>query len=355
MKKFSKYFVAAAIVVAATAAVLVGCKKEKDEPNGNGRQSEAAVLVNRINNFLEMRDALKAGTKSSGSMTVEEMRQILDLTTNYEHSNHMTYCLNTVLDTMYFAMPRIDVNGCVSEADVVKVYDAFEVELEKKMLAVNDAMDIPSYFSIVMPEIETKDGDIRIIFSRGEASDEEDGLGPAGPFGIGDCYKWGMGLGHCPPDSTARRTDAAMELSRLFKFDRSAMGNDYVLLLSNVEYVTYTPYAYPYGNMTYWEPTVTPSCADRWLYCICGEFEEEPCICWEELNCYYYNVNQFVVHENGPLHNSPIYNSPYFECSFKGAHLYNPQENDPQKRSVRIHALTVTYAGYQWYNQHQME
>lgn len=67
------------------------------------------------------------------------------------------------------------------------------------------------------------------------------------------------------------------------------------------------------------------------------------------------NVNQFVVHENGPLHNSPIYNSPYFECSFKGAHLYNPQENDPQKRSVRIHALTVTYAGYQWYNQHQME
>lgn len=172
MKKFSKYFVAATIVVTATAAILVGCKKENDEPKDNGRQSEAAVLVNRINNFSELRDAVNSGAKADGSMTVEEMREILCMVSNYEHSEHETFCHNTVLDTLEVRMVPMT-NGNVLESDVVAVYNAFETELESCMESVDDGMDVPSLFSIVLPENGARDEeDIKIIFTRGQEADQ---------------------------------------------------------------------------------------------------------------------------------------------------------------------------------------
>lgn len=353
MKKFGKYFVAATIVVATTAAVLVGCKKEKDEPKDNAQQSEAAVLVNRINNFLELRDAVNSGAKADGSMTVEEMRQILDLTTNYEHSNHMTYCLNTVLDTLHVTMPQVDGNGDVSETDVAKVYDAFETELEKKMFAVNDAMNIPSYFSIVMPKIEAKDADIQVVFLRGEADvySGYDEHTSDGPFGEGDDYKWGLLYGHCPCDPSARLTDAAVELSRQFKFVPDAEHQGCSYILENVEHVVYTALSCASSGVQELETAVVytddnmENCADFWLYWMSGEFTEEPCIYFDEMNCYWRSLRRNIVLPNARLHYGPTTNSPYHECALHSYHLWG---SNPLKRSVRMHAAAVVYCNISW-------
>ena len=173
MKK-SILCVAALIVAAIVSVTVVSCKKDKEEVVKT-TNSEAQALLNRIAAFQTLRDAVNSGAKADGSMTVEEMRQALDLVSNYEHSEHMTYCLNTVLDTLHVAMPVVDGEGYVSNADVVATYNAFETALEKCMLGVNDGMDVPSLFSIVMPEIGTKDGNvIEIVFTRGEESEDND-------------------------------------------------------------------------------------------------------------------------------------------------------------------------------------
>ena len=180
---------AALIVAAIVSVTVVSCKKDKDEVV-KATNSEAQALLNRIEAFQTLRDAVNSGVKEDGSMTVEEMRQTLDLMSNYEHSEHMTYCENTVLDTLHVVMPTINGEGYVSNADVVATYNAFETALEKRMLGVNDGLDVPSYFSIVMPQIGAKDdGDIDIVFTRGEEGVKYNDV--TDPFGEGDDYVWG--------------------------------------------------------------------------------------------------------------------------------------------------------------------
>ena len=213
MKKKTIMCVATLIVAAIVSVTVVSCKKEKDEVV-KATNSEAQALLNRIEAFQTLRDAFNSGTKTDGSMTVEEMRQALDLVSNYEHSEHMTYCLNTVLDTLHVAMPAINGEGYVSNADVVATYNAFETALEKCMLGVKDGMDVPSYFSIVMPKTGAKDDDdIDIVFLRGAADDApgNEEHTSDGPFREGvDDWVWGLNLGLCnPPGPFNCNLDAA--------------------------------------------------------------------------------------------------------------------------------------------------
>lgn len=348
MKKFSKYFFAATIVVAATAAILVGCKKEKDEPKDNGLQSEAAVLVNRINNFLELRDAVNSGAKADGSMTVEEMREILCMVSNYEHSEHETYCHNTVLDTLEVRMAPI-VNGNVSESDVVAVYNAFETELEGCMESVDDGMDVPSLFSIVLPENGTRDEeDIRIIFTRGQEGDPEPISSPSvsGPFD-GICLYWGLNLGRCDGGISVI-TDAANEMTKCFKFDYSAANG--IVIFSNVEYVSYVAtdmFSMQHPEWIYWEPEPYLAPCDTWLFNLYGILPDntpEPCMCEDALNCEYTGIDVNIVSEYGPLHNSPNSHLPYFECVVNGETvLLHPYDKHP---IGRVHVANVKYAEY---------
>lgn len=345
MKKFSKYFVAATIVVAATAAILVGCKKENDEPKDNGRQSEAAVLVNRINNFLELRDAVNSGAKADGSMTVEEMREILCMVSNYEHSEHETFCHNTVLDTLEVRMVPMT-NGNVLESDVVAVYNAFETELESCMASVDDGMDVPSLFSIVLPENGARDEeDIKIIFTRGQEAEPEPISSPSvsGPF-HNKCWFWGLDLGSCD-GGPGTPTDAADELTRYFKFDYSTANG--TVIFTNVEYVNYIAtnvYITSHPEWTYWEPIYNVAPCDKWLFFLNGPLpidDPEPCMCEDRLNCEYMNVDEFIVNDLGPLHYSPNYHSPYFECIVNDVALY--KEN---LIYGRLHVAEVKYANY---------
>lgn len=240
--------VAALIVAAIVSVTVVSCKKDKDEVV-KATNSEAQALLNRIEAFQTLRDAVNSGVKADGSMTVEEMRQALDLVSNYEHSEHMTYCLNTTLDTLHVAMPAVDGEGYVSNADVVATYNAFETALETCMLGVKDGMDVPSYFSIVMPEIGTKDNeDIDVVFLRGEA-DEAPGNEEHtsnGPYREGiDDWKWGLDLGPCDPTGyTGRMIDAADKLTQQFVFTPDSQHQGQTCILQNVEHVVYTPSDY---------------------------------------------------------------------------------------------------------------
>ena len=351
MRKRKSLLIAVMVIAATAATLFVGCKKEKDEAAATANRSEAQALLNRIEAFQTLRDAVNFGAKADGSMTVEEMRQALDLVSNYEHSEHMTYCLNTVLDTLHVAMPVVDGEGRVSETDVVATYNAFETALEKCMLGVNDGMDVPSYFSIVMPQISAKDdGDIDIVFTRGESDTDYNEV--PDPFEEGDDFVWGLSLGYCNPSGPFNcTTDATKELSKLFKFrpDAQHQGLDYVIY--DVEYVGYCAYDDSFGLPGYiYHQDTTITCADRWLFCVFGEYDPEPCIGYEEMNCYYHSIRSNIEVPNAPLHWGPRTGSPYHECRIDWKTPYGIPGNNPDipLRSVRTHVVEVKYCKVTW-------
>lgn len=350
MKKKTIICFAALIIAAIVSVTVVSCKKDKDEVV-KATNSEARALLNRIEAFQTLRDAVNSGEKVDGSMTVEEMRQALDLVSNYEHSEHMTYCLNTVVDTLHIAMPTVDNDGYVSSVDVVETYNAFEIALEKCMFGVKDGMDVPSYFSIVMPKAGAKnDDDIDVVFTRGEA-EEFPGYDYLRPFIEGDDYKWGFGLGHCFGDSSLRITDAAMELTRILKFcpDDQHQGLSYLPV--NVEYAKYKSVDVNYGilhDYQYYEDTFS-NCSIAWLFYAWGhyDFDNEPCILHDEMNCYYNDFRRIMILPNSPLHFGVNTNSPYFECTID-SQFFDIVNNNGDGAELRVHLATIKYCTLLW-------
>lgn len=347
MKK-SILCVAALIVAAIVSVTVVSCKKDKDEVVTNATNSEAQALLNRIEAFQTLRDAVNSGVKADGSMTVEEMRQALDLVSNYEHSEHMSNYSSTVLDTLHIAMPAVDEEGYVNEADVVATYNAFETALEKRMLEVNDGMNVPSYFSIVMPIEYTKDGNIDILFDRGIPSNDSL-VAYSGPFGEDDDWYWGDQRGKCY-DDCCYGTDAAGQLSLLFRFDNTPPSPNGVLILSNVEYVEYVSHDVNYtgGNpYCYFEDPNPQGCSDYWIFA--HETDDGiwmPCIGHDEMNCYSRNINRLICSSSGPLHFSPNLHSPYNQCELIPRDLY--PKGAPQDATVLVHIAKVRYCHALW-------
>lgn len=350
MKKRKSLLIAVMVIAATAATLFVGCKKEKDEAAATADRSEAQALLNRIEAFQTLRDAVNSGAKADGSMTVEEMRQALDLVSNYEHSEHMTYCLNTVLDTLHVAMPTVDGEGRVSETDVVATYNAFETALEKCMLGVNDGMDVPSYFSIVMPKSGAKDdNDIDIVFLRGEA-DEAPGNEEHtsdGPFREDiDDWKWGLNLGLCNPQGPFNcNLDAADKLSEQFVFTPGLQHQGQTFFPYEVDYGKYAPCETSLlpGYVYYVDPNME-DCASTWLFyeedSIIGPDFVEPCIFYDEMNCYWRSIRRNIVLPNAPLHFGPLYHSPYHKCIISDK-LF-------KRQTARVHLADVVYCYVFW-------
>lgn len=346
MKKKTILCVAAVIVAAIVSVTVVSCKKDKDEVV-KATNSEAQALLNRIEAFQTLRDAVNSGAKASGNMTVEEMRETLCLVSNYEHSEHETYCLETTLDTLRVPMPAVDLDGNVSEADVVTTYNAFEMALQERMESINDEMVVPSLFSIVLPKNGSKDeDDINIIFTRGQETEFEPITSPmaSGPFND-ICLRWGLDLGYCEGLSTP--TDAADELTRYFQFDYTPYNNGTFGFL-NIEYVSYVAtndFSVYHPEWTYWEPTTYATGCDTWLfwhYGVLGPSDPEPCLCEDELNCEYVGIKTNVALTSGEKYYSPTYHLPYFQCTVKDV-LVCKEDNPPHGR---VHVAYVMYANY---------
>ncbi|MBQ8222301.1 MAG: hypothetical protein IJZ87_02980 [Bacteroidales bacterium] len=333
MKKSIK--IATLFFAAAISITVVSCQKDNETTEENvvakSANNESKELLNRIYAFQELRDNINAGEKSNGSMSLQEMRDNIDLTFNFEHSQHATPFANATLDTFYVAMPALDANGNVTEADAIATYKAFETNLEKLMASVDDDMNLAKNFSIKLPEVGAKSGnDIEVVFTLGTRDVVP--YPSSGPFVKGDDYYWGRMLGRCDHDSTVRITDAAAELTKKFQ-----SLDDGFYLISNVEYAGYKPYDDNdqfLSKYTYYEDT-TLTCGHKWLFCYSGD--DEPCITYDELNCYYDNLNRNVVSANGALHWGPKTGYPYHECLIEDHEIYLA------KRSVKLFTAYITY------------
>ena len=339
----NKYFKIAALFVAAAISVaVVSCQKDKEteEPVASQSQnSEAKELLNRIYAFQELRDDINSGAKSGESMTLEELRDNIDLTFNFEHSQHATPFDYATLDTFYVRMPQVDANGNVSAADAIATYNAFETNLEHLLANVEDDADLAKNFSIKFPETGAKNEDaIQVVFTRGL----RDLYPSSGPFVKGDDLYWGDMLGYCEPRPTARNTDAAAELTRLFKFTPDVEHERCDYLVHDVEYAKYTPYYKEWDGFTYYADS-TIDCADYWLFLYFGDTDDgDPCISYEELNCYWHSINENVAWPNAPLFYS-INDVPFFECIIS-PYKHIAFNDNIDAAMILMHNITITYA-----------
>lgn len=354
MKK-TNLFITLAVVIAAATVAVVSCKKENVKEQVQYDSSEAVAMMQSINRFREIRDAVKAGAKSDGVMTVDEMRQILDLMTNYEHSEHMTCCENTVLDTLFIAMPPVDEEGNISNTDVVATYAAFETELLKCMEIATDGRDIPSYFSILMPEKNGKiEENITVVFVRGEERketiDNRNILEDDGPFIENvDNWTWGRNLGLCKGNPYNCTSDASEELSREFVFEVPAAHQGENYLITDVVHANYRPCnpEIPSINSHYYVDTLMEDCADTWLFCQVSPFIQDYCVMWWEMNCFYRSIDRNIVDSLAPLHFvlHPDYSNryvPYHMCSIHWSLFME------QGYYYHVHYAHVVYCNILW-------
>ena len=341
MKKTFK--LAALFVAAAISVAVVSCNKDKEteEPVASQSQNdESKELLNRIYTFQELRDDINSGAKSGESMTLEELRDNIDLTFNFEHSQHATPFDYATLDTFYVRMPQVDANGNVSAADAIATYNAFETSLENLLANVEDDSNLAKNFSIKFPEIGTKNEDaIQVVFTRGIESDRNTIYMP---FEQGDDYIWGHMLGRCDQDSTGRLTDAANELTREIHHKSPAARYDAFYSPYGIEYIKFTPYydSYYHEDYIYIEKEKYPFGNVYWLFCVGGDFDEEPCMYHYELNWAFNNFYDTHIDPNGIYHYHPKTGVPYYDCHIECFELYKFEA----KRDLRAHYADVIYA-----------
>lgn len=362
MKKSSRLLFATMIIVALAAALFVGCKKEKDERVNQPEKTEAQALMGRIKAFQALCESVSSGQKAEGVMSVEEMRQILDITANYEYSEHMTGCENAILDTLYLPMPPIDGEGNVSKMDVVTTYEAFEAELQQLMARVDDNRDVHSYFSIVMPkEVQRAEENIAVVFIRGEESKEAKGgkntYDEDGPFVEGNDWYWGDDLGLCKWDPLNATADASEVLSYEFFYVIPEGHQDENYFVQNVMHVNYRPCdpEVPTVSSQYYVDSNMEDCADTWLFCYVSEYPIDMCLMWFDLNCYWRSINRNIVDPDAPLHYASYYSNnmlvrvPYHCCSITWHRFYH-QNDDRAVGYYQVHVAQVTYCDVIWEN-----
>ena len=340
------FSIATLFVAAAISVAVVSCQKDNETENENqvvtkSANDESRELLNRIYAFQELRDNVRSGAKSGESMTLEQLRDDIDLTFNYEHSQHALPFANASLDTFYVRMPQVDANGNVSAVEAVATYNAFETELAELMADVDDDSNLAKNFSIKFPETGAKSGDdIEVVFTRGT---EDEKYPWFAPFEEGDDYIWGMGLGRCD-HGLSGITDASDELTKKFQF----VSDSKIYSPYRIVYVEYTALDF-YGGYNNYDSLVYydgEHCSDidYWLFAAFGVFEEEPCIMHPEMNCYYNSIYNNVVKPNAPLHYDPVTGRPYIECYVNDNEDFITLVTGGQpSMETKFHTLNVAY------------
>ena len=339
--KLATLFVAAAISVA-----VVSCQKDKETENENqtvvkSNNDDSRELLNRIYAFQSLRDDINSGAKSGESMTLEELRDNIDLTFNFEHSQHAVPFDYATLDTFYVKMPDVDANGNVTAAEAIATYNAFETNLENLMANVDDDSDLAKNFSIKFPEAGAKSGDdIEVVFTRGTEGTSYPWFAP---FEEGDDYIWGYKLGRCD-QGLSSITDAANELTKKIHNNSPAAVYGACYSPYKIEYVKFTPYQ-DNDNLSdyiYIEQDNYPYSFVHWLLCISGNLEYEPCEYHYELNQEYNNFFATHMNPNGQYNHHPQNGLPYYDCFIKPERLGNIV--NPATIDKRIHTAWVLYA-----------
>ena len=342
------FTIATLFVAAAISVAVVSCQKDKETENENqtmvkSSNDDAKELLNRIYAFQSLRDDINSGAKSGESMTLDELRDNIDLTFNFEHSQHATPFDYATLDTFYVKMPDVDANGNVTAAEAIATYNAFETNLENLMANVDDDSDLAKNFSIKFPEAGAKSGDdIEVVFTRGERKDPS---AESDPFEEGDDYIWGKMLGYCDPQPTARDTDAANELTRIFQFTPDEEHEGMIGIIHDIEYVGYKSYEDPenrFHRHIYYNDT-TLKCGHRWLFYYSSYGTDEPCVMYDEMNCYSRSNDRIFVSADGDLHWGLYSGSTYHECIIRWVEFI-----DDDGLIHKLHLADVIYAKITW-------
>lgn len=161
MKKFSKYFVAVAILVASTAAVLVGCKKEKDMNSSNQGTSVSQIENSMDECLLGFKNKLKSATKGSEYLSLKDAEWNLGALLNFDFddANYATDVLHE--DTLHTRLSSIN-NGEIDLTDLAATYN----NIFNQVLDAYNALDIEnkSVFSVQcrFSESDAKNNDVNV-------------------------------------------------------------------------------------------------------------------------------------------------------------------------------------------------
>ncbi len=211
MKKFSKYFVAAAIVVAATAAVLVGCKKEeqtsgKQEKSVSGydETQQPSESEEKIISFINDYQGMKKGEKAEGEdMSLEDARHMMETAFNYCYGFTQSHLCDMRRDVIRFHMPETGANGRIKYSDILNTFEVVVADVRCIYNAIDMEDKVLKYIMVCLDEESSKDGDAKIVITTGRNSDNEgnesNGLVSmpwyGQPFEDDECYWWDAAAG----------------------------------------------------------------------------------------------------------------------------------------------------------------
>lgn len=201
MKKQIRIFAVATIVVVTAAAVLVACKKEKDETNVENTLKAQAICSTeqKVTDFLTDLDSRKQGVKvEDKTMCLEDARWLWETTLNYQHGFSHILTTNVRLDTVSILLPKVDERGLLKYSDVIETYGNIVTAIRDKYKTIELENKTLQFVMMSIGDGATKDNDDEIVVVMNTGSetsyddneiDDEPWYGV--PFTDGTCLRWG--------------------------------------------------------------------------------------------------------------------------------------------------------------------
>lgn len=215
--------IAALVIVATTAAFLVGCKKEQETmSNNHGKIAkhfpQGQDAIERLVSFGKQFEAYK---KNPTTRTVETV-SLEEAIWNIENLFNATYAMPEELysETATFEFSQwlsIDTTGRVSLSDLFNAYD--QAVSSARTAYANDGFTNKGFVFLLVNVWEQNDDAVRLVFKgkTGERTSHPN-LPPhdtamyGGPFDTTDNWRYAQGMGKC--DSTCLESGADKEIQR---------------------------------------------------------------------------------------------------------------------------------------------
>lgn len=205
MKRFSKTLVAALIIVATTAAFMVGCKKEQDTrltDNGqieqNDKRAEAAIA--RITDFKKQVDIRKTypGMKSADTVSISEAAADIVELFNAVYAQPEYFYVQMVRNSFTITLPLTS-EGKVLVDDVVSTYN--QAIVLARQAYINDGISEDKGYvglTVQLGNITNDTAELVFFSTSGQSGDcATPSTSPNGPFDEDDDWMYKAPMGKC--------------------------------------------------------------------------------------------------------------------------------------------------------------
>lgn len=305
MKKFGKYFVVAMIVVAATAAVLVGCKKDEQTSgeqeksvSGYDETQQPSESEEKIISFINDYECVKKGEKAEGEdMSLEDARWLWETTMNYCYGFTQSHLSGMRQDTLCFICPKANADGYVLYIDVLETYNAIINDARKSYCSIDMDDKTLQFVTMSFVNDNEKNGNSKLLVIMNTGRDDTDNtdndhpLWYGVPFTEDVCWKFGRNLGSCTYPYILD-SDAAQEIEKAIAAYDLSHETPHLTCTNCETYMEniYVDTAYYYPNET----------TDSIFYASGLTWNEvnDYCICKEEMNMYYAWIMKKTHYEN---------------------------------------------------------